>query len=85
MSCIQHILNENAVASGGIVDQHVGDRSDELAVLNDGRARHECVQVGTTHFYKLLTVSTSFVKKPSFRIVVYIYFVFQEDGMGSFP
>ena len=60
------------------------DRADELAVLDDWAAAHECVQVGTTHFYKLLTVSTSFVKKTSFRIVVYIYFVFQEDGMGSF-
>ena len=24
------------------------NRADELAVLDDGRARHECVQVGTT-------------------------------------
>ena len=61
------------------------DRADELAVLDDWAAAHECVQVGTTHFYNFLTVLTPFVKKTSFRIVVYIYFVFQEDGMGSFP
>jgi len=41
---IQHIFNENSVPRGGIVDQHVRDRSDELAVLNDGRAAHECGQ-----------------------------------------
>jgi hypothetical protein len=41
----------------------VRDRADYLAVLNDGRARQECVQVGTTHFYKLLIVSTLFIKK----------------------
>jgi hypothetical protein len=31
-------------------------RADQFTVLNDRRARHECVQVGTTHFYKLLTL-----------------------------
>ena len=41
----------------------MGDRADELAVLDDGRARHECGQVGTTHFYNFLTVLTPFVKK----------------------
>ena len=35
----------------------------ELAVLDNGAARHECVQVGTTHFYNFLTVSSPFVKK----------------------
>jgi len=34
----EHILNENAVAGGGIVDEHVRDRADRLAVLNDGAA-----------------------------------------------
>jgi hypothetical protein len=63
----------------------VGDRTDQLAVLDDGRAAHECVQVGTTHFYKLLFVSTLFIKKTSFRIVIYICFMFQEDGKCSFP
>ena len=33
----EHILDENAVARGGVIDQHVRDRADELAVL-DNRA-----------------------------------------------
>jgi hypothetical protein len=37
----------------------VCDRADELAVLNDGRAAHEYVQVGTTVFYDLFTNSFS--------------------------
>ena len=44
LCCIEHILNENSVARGGIVDENVGDSSDKLAVLNDGRAGHECGQ-----------------------------------------
>ena len=40
----EHIFDENAVARGGIVDQHVGDCSDELAVLNDLAAAHGCGQ-----------------------------------------
>ena len=40
----EHILNENAVSCGGIVYENVGYRSDELTVLYDGRARHECGQ-----------------------------------------
>jgi hypothetical protein len=28
----------------------VGDRADQAAVLNEGRAAHECVQIGTTLF-----------------------------------
>ena len=42
----------SAFARCGGVDEGVGDRADELAVLNDGAARHECGQVGTTVFYK---------------------------------
>ena len=41
---VQHIFNENSVPRGGIVDQNVGYSTDELAVLNDGAARHECGQ-----------------------------------------
>ena len=44
----------------------MGYSSDELTVLNDRRAAHECVQVGTTHFYIFLTVSTLFIKKIAF-------------------
>ena len=35
---VQHIFDEDAVAACGVVYKHVGDRADELAVLNDGRA-----------------------------------------------
>ena len=48
----EHILYKNSVADGGIADQHVGHSSDQLAVLDNGAARHECVQVGTTVFNK---------------------------------
>ena len=37
---VEHILDEDTVARGGVVDEHVGDSTDELTVLNDGRARH---------------------------------------------
>jgi hypothetical protein len=36
----------------------VGDGAHQLPVLQDGRARHECVQVGTTIFEKLFTYSS---------------------------
>ena len=49
---VQHIFDKDAVAAGGVVDHNVSHRADKLAVLNDGRARHECGQVGTTVFYK---------------------------------
>ena len=49
---IQHILDENSVSRGGIVYHNVGNRADELAILNDRRARHECGQVGTTVLLK---------------------------------
>ena len=51
----KHIFNENAVPRGGIVDQHVGNCADKLAVLDDGRAAHECGQEGTTLFYEKFT------------------------------
>ena len=41
---VEHILNENTVARGGIVDQLVGYRADQLAVLNDRRAAQVCGQ-----------------------------------------
>ena len=36
----EHIFNEDAIADCGVIDHDVGDGSDELAVLNDGRAAH---------------------------------------------
>ena len=55
---VQHIFNENAVSRGGIVDEHVRYRADELAVLNDRRARHECGQVGTTIINRNLIIES---------------------------
>ena len=52
---IQHILNKNSVSARGIVDKNVRYRPDELAILNDGRARHECDQEGTTLFNEKFT------------------------------
>ena len=43
----------------------------ELAVLNDRRVAHECGQEGTTHFYKLLTALSLFIKKNVVNIVLY--------------
>ena len=37
---IQHILDEDAVPRGGIIDQYVGHSADQLAVLNNGAAAH---------------------------------------------
>ena len=53
----EHIFNENPVARGWVVYKNVRDSSYELAVLNYGRAAHECVQVGTTHFNGKFTKS----------------------------
>ena len=41
---IEHILNKNAVAGGGIVYEHVCHRSHQLTVLNYGAAAQECGQ-----------------------------------------
>ena len=35
---VEYIFNENAVARGQIVDEHVGHRADKLSVLDNGRA-----------------------------------------------
>ena len=43
-SSIQHILNENAISGGGVVDEDVSNGADELAILDDGTAAHGCVK-----------------------------------------
>ena len=48
----EHILEEDPVTRGGIVDQNMGDGAHDLAVLDDGGAGRECVQVGRTDFHK---------------------------------
>ena len=40
----EHIFDEDSVARGRVVDQDVGDCSNELAVLNDLAAAHGCGQ-----------------------------------------
>ena len=48
--CVQHVFDENAIAGGGVVHKNMGDRANELAVLDDGAAGHECVNIGSTLF-----------------------------------
>ena len=37
---LQHVLNEDAVPLGGLVDHHMGHRAHQLPVLKDGAAAH---------------------------------------------
>ena len=46
----EHIFEEDSISRCRIVDQHVRHRADQLAVLNNRRAAHECGQEGTTKF-----------------------------------
>ena len=48
----RHVLQKNAVPRGGIVDEDVCYRADELSVLDDRRARQECGQNRTTKSIK---------------------------------
>ena len=49
----KHILNKDAVATGGVVHQNVGHGADELAVLENGAAAHECVNIGPTMYLQI--------------------------------
>ena len=42
--CVQHIFDEDAIASGGIVDQDMGDGTYQFAVLDNGAAAHADVK-----------------------------------------
>ena len=53
----QHVVDKYSVPRGGVVDQDMGDRTDELAVLDQGGARQECGQEGTTKFPKIIQTS----------------------------
>ena len=48
-SGFKHIFRKDGVALGGIIDQHVGNSTDELTVLDNGTAAHECVKQDTTN------------------------------------
>ena len=47
---IEHILDENTIPFGWLVDQDVGHSAHQLPVLEDGRSAHECFSLGTTFF-----------------------------------
>jgi len=47
---VQHIFNKNSVSLRRIGDENVSHRPNEFPVLEDGRARHECVNIGPTSF-----------------------------------
>ena len=49
-SCVYHVFDEDAVAGGGVVDENMGNRADQLAILDDGAAAHQCVNIGPTFF-----------------------------------
>ena len=52
----QHIFDKDPVPRGGIADQHVRHGADKPPVLQNWRARHECVQKGTTKFVMFFIV-----------------------------
>ena len=39
--CLEHILDEDAIANLRRAHQHMGHSADELSVLDDGAAAHE--------------------------------------------
>ena len=41
---IQHILNEDTIAGGGVIHQDVGDGADDMAVLDNRTAGHADVK-----------------------------------------
>ena len=43
---IQHVVNKYSVPRGGVVDQDMGDRTDELAVLDQGEPDRSAVRKG---------------------------------------
>ena len=61
--CLQHILDQDAVTHGGIIDQHVGHGADEFAVLDDGAAAHVCVKYRTKEFFVFLRLVCAFADK----------------------
>jgi hypothetical protein len=62
----------------------VRHRADYFSVLDNRAARHECVQVGTTHFYNFLTVSTLFIKIIVLRRSILPYFLTQTNTKKLF-
>ena len=54
LRCAEHIFDKDSVARCRVVYENVRHRTDKLAVLDDGRAAHECGQEGTTNFNRKL-------------------------------
>ena len=49
LSCrIQHILYKNSVSPRRVSHQYMSHRANQLSVLDDGTAAHECLSLGTT-------------------------------------
>ena len=64
----EHVFDEDAVADCGVVDEDVGDGADELAVLDDGTAGHECVKCRTKLFSIFSDIFLKYVEKTSMRV-----------------
>ena len=48
--CIQHVFDEDAVATSGIIHQHMSDSTNKFPILNNGTPAHARVNIGPTHF-----------------------------------
>ena len=59
---LQHILDENAISSLRVIYQNMGNGAYQLAVLDDGRAGHECVKYRTKFFYEFFENFLDFVE-----------------------
>ena len=64
--CGQHVFNEDAVAHGRVVHQHMGHSAHQFAVLNDGTAGHADVKCGTKEFCIFLRFYAHFGVKGRF-------------------
>ena len=65
---IQHIFDKNAISAGGVIDQDMGHRADEFAILDDGAAGHECVKCRTKLFSIFSDIFLKYVEKTSMRV-----------------
>ena len=45
--CVKHVFNENAIAGSGVVEEDVGNGSNQFSVLYDRRTGHVCVKYRT--------------------------------------
>ena len=65
--CGQHVFNEDAVAAGGVVYQHMGHRTYQFSVLDDWAAAHADVKWGTKeNCRRIAFLSQKYTKKDVF-------------------